>query len=156
MNRLYEILIIIVILLSIAYFSQSIISHTKTNNKIEKLENVNSDNINKVNNLETSNYDMSTYKPKMFNETDIKILNKVFPSLTIMKKEDQLTIDQINKSNEPITIIPKNTFLGLNDVIDDNMWMLPWDREVGHCEILKDNDRDLYKTVQDVKTLTIY
>lgn len=156
MNRLYEILIIIVILLSIAYFSQSIISHTKTNNKIEKLENVNSDNINKVNNLETSNYDMSTYKPKMFNETDIKILNKVFRSLTIMKKEDQLTIDQINKSNEPITIIPKNTFLGLNDVIDDNMWMLPWDREVGHCEILKDNDRDLYKTVQDVKTLTIY
>lgn len=156
MNRLYEILIIIMILLSIAYFSQSIISHTKTNNKIEKLENVNSDNINKVNNLGTSNYDMSTYKPKMFNETDIKILNKVFPSLTIMKKEDQLTIDQINKSNEPITIIPKNTFLGLNDVIDDNMWMLPWDREVGHCEILKDNDRDLYKTVQDVKTLTIY
>lgn len=33
---------------------------------------------------------------------------------------------------------------------------LPWDREVGYCEVLKNTDRDLYKNVQDSTTITFY
>lgn len=33
---------------------------------------------------------------------------------------------------------------------------LPWDRDVGNCEVLKSTDRDLYKTVQDNIVITFY
>ncbi|VBB18422.1 hypothetical protein YASMINEVIRUS_885 [Yasminevirus sp. GU-2018] len=33
---------------------------------------------------------------------------------------------------------------------------LPWDREIGHCEVLKGTDNDLYKSVQDTKVLTFF
>lgn len=153
MNQVFGILLVIMILTFSIYFSRSWVSYVNYDDKIEKLENVNSDS---VNNSNISESDDLNYKPKLFNDTDIRLLNKIFPSLIIMKKEDKLTMDQINKSEEPITIIPQNTFLGLNDVIDDDTWVLPWDREVGHCEVLKNNDRDLYKTVQDVKTITFF
>ena len=33
---------------------------------------------------------------------------------------------------------------------------LPWDREIGHCEVMKGSDKDLYKSVQDTNVLTFF
>ena len=60
----------------------------------------------------------------------------------------------------------KNKFLDPNAKIPDlilldsenkDIWNeLPWDKEVSHCDILKDTDRDLYKNVVDSIAITFY
>jgi hypothetical protein len=118
------------------------------------------------------------YQIKGVDETDIKFINMIAPSLDIkvntkIKPNDNSQVSG-NGSTSTSAYIPKtentlqnptNTF---RDPIPDQSLLppdsntrdlgvdLPWDREVGHCEVLKDRDRDLYKTVLNTNVITFY
>lgn len=50
-----------------------------------------------------------------------------------------------------------DNFLTTHDGNDKTFgFELPWDREIGHCEVLANTDRDLYKSVQNSKILTFF
>lgn len=67
-----------------------------------------------------------------------------------------------NISFDPHHTIDPNVSISDEDIIskesrDRNFGNeLPWDREVGFCEVLKNTDRDLYQNVQDSTTIVFY
>jgi len=113
------------------------------------------------------------YDIKNVNDTDVKFINKVFSDVDVSLKNSQNTLSKsstststsksTSKSKSKLTN-PINTF---KDPIPDEDLLsgdsdrefgndLPWDREIGYCEVLKGTDNDMYKTVQDDITITFY
>lgn len=66
----------------------------------------------------------------------------------------------ISPGNDPLNTyrgtVPDKMLLSPDSNNRDFGYELPWDREVGFCEVLKGTDNDLYKNVQNSTTLTIY
>lgn len=87
-------------------------------------------------------------------DSDIKLIKHIIPKIDIKTKP--------TKSPDLDSKIDLD--LDLNGSIDnkskgdsnDPSNSLPWDREIGSCEVLKGIDKDLYKTVQNTKTLIFY
>ena len=59
----------------------------------------------------------------------------------------------LNNPNAPIT---DNMLLEPNEQDRNFGYELPWDKEVGFCEVLNNTDMDLYDNVQDSTTITFY
>jgi hypothetical protein len=80
-------------------------------------------------------------------------------STSLAKEKDSTSLAKdstcvINDNIKPIDIID----LSKIDITKSKYHgeELPWDREVGYCDILKNTDDDLYKTVHNTKTITFY
>lgn len=59
-------------------------------------------------------------------------------------------------TSDPNKVIPSDDLLpaNANNKIFGNE--LPWDKEVGFCDVLKNTDKDLYQNVQNADTIVFY
>lgn len=62
----------------------------------------------------------------------------------------------INRHKSPNAPIPDTKLITHTENNRNFGNELPWDREVGFCEVLRGSDRDLYRNVQDSTTITLY
>jgi hypothetical protein len=61
-----------------------------------------------------------------------------------------------NPNLDPNSLVPDNALITQDDVSRNYGDELPWDREIGFCEVLKGTDRDLYQNVQNSTIITFY
>ena len=66
------------------------------------------------------------------------------------------TIPLLQKGRDPNAPISDNRLIVDTEKSRDFGIELPWDREVGFCEVLSKTDRDLYQNVKDTTTITFY
>jgi hypothetical protein len=87
-------------------------------------------------------YDIHT-----IDNNDVKNINRFMQIYGVNNLRPENTSPNNRIPDENLLLEDKNRNLGTE---------LPWDREVGFCEVLDSTDRDLYKNVQDSTTITFY
>jgi hypothetical protein len=101
----------------------------------------------------TSISDYGKYKISLIDENDIKYIKSFLPSNTL----DDIAKKILNNHGigiSPNEKITDEQLMGSNDRYMGNE--LPWDNEIGYCDIINNMDIDLYKNVQDSKIITFW
>lgn len=75
---------------------------------------------------------------------------------TTIKTDSGKTTPMLQRGHDPNEPIADNRLIIDNEANRDFGIELPWDREVGFCEVLSKTDRDLYQNVRDTTTITFY
>lgn len=101
----------------------------------------------------TSIADYGKYKINLIDDTDIKYIKFFVPKDTLDTVAKKLLSDD-KKIIFPNALITDQQLMGTNDRYMGNE--LPWDKEIGQCDVLRDMDIDLYKNVQDSKKITFW
>lgn len=85
------------------------------------------------------------------------VTSGIYDSGSVQYDQETITTNnQIKSQKCPNMPIPDEELgLSLSTTRDFGI-ELPWDREIGFCEVLKGTDRDLYKSVQDATNITFY
>ena len=78
------------------------------------------------------------------------------PTTTTSVSNNNNTIPLLQKGHDPNAPISDNRLIVDTEKSRDFGIELPWDREVGFCEVLSKTDRDLYQNVKDTTTITFY
>lgn len=117
---------------------------------------------------ETTLSGYNRYDVRVIDDNDIKNLKKlngIIPNIEIVDTSDDPTLALssnnkttalLQKGHDPNAPIPDNRLIINNEKNRDFGIELPWDREVGFCEVLSKTDRDLYQNVRDTTTITFY
>ncbi len=123
--------------------------------------------------LSMSLTDYNRYDIRLVDENDINYINWIIPGIQLPDNTKVIIPDNtkviIPDNTKVIKSHPKykcpkcpnmtipDSQLGLADDTSRNFGTeLPWDEEIGFCDVLKGTDRDLYKNVQDSSTITFY
>lgn len=88
--------------------------------------------------------------------TDLLIPSTTVGSINKSSSNSNNTIPLLQKGHDPNAPISDNRLIVDNEKNRDFGIELPWDREVGFCEVLSKTDRDLYQYVKDTTTITFY
>lgn len=103
----------------------------------------------------TSVADYGKYKINFIDDTDIKYIKLFLSQDTLNQIGTQLLLgNNSNKTLFPNATMTNEQLMGPGDRYMGNE--LPWDKEVGQCDIVKNMDIDLYKNVQDSKIITFW
>ncbi len=101
----------------------------------------------------TSIADYGKDKINFIDDTDIKYIN-LFLSKSTLNRIASKILSEDNKIIFPNALMTNEQLMGTNDRYMGNE--LPWDKEIGQCDIVKNMDIDLYKNVQDSKIITFW
>lgn len=109
----------------------------------------------------TSITDYGKYKINLIDDIDIKYIKLLLSSTNgyqqskdVLNKIATKILSEDDKVIFPNGLMTDDQLMGANDRYMGNE--LPWDKEVGQCDVLKNMDIDLYKNVQDSKTITFW
>ena len=107
--------------------------------------------------LSMSLTDYNRYDIQLVDENDINYINWIIPGIQLPENTKVIKSHPKYKCPKCPNMTIPDSQLGLTDDTSRNFGTeLPWDEEIGFCDVLKGTDRDLYKNVQDSSTITFY
>src|SRR5579883_2484968 len=114
---------------------------------------------------ETTLASYDRYDISMIDNDDLDNIGKVMGTVVEMnrssindssKPKPNNEMGIIDRNPNPNSPIPDDKLMSLTESNRNFGNELPWDKEVGFCELLKNTDKDLYRNVQDSTSITIY
>jgi hypothetical protein len=125
-----------------------------------------------VNYISSTLTDYNKYIVQIIDNNDANYIKWIIPRIQFL---DNLELESQKKispnkgiNNNPVAINSDLQYKCPNMTIPDNQLFseinkhrnhgieLPWDKEIGFCEVLKGTDRDMYANVQDSTNITFY